>query len=92
VDLDSSSPCDCELTANLYFNGANKPAGLRGAKDLFANPKYLNIDIKHPSSVNLRVAATSPARGSGVDTIGSAIDFSGRARPETGWDRGAYQR
>jgi hypothetical protein len=92
VDLDSSSPCDCELTANLYFNGANRPAGLRGAKDLFADPKYLNIDIKHPSSVNLRVAATSPARGSGVDTIGSAIDFSGKARPETGWDRGAYQK
>jgi hypothetical protein len=92
VDLNPRSPCDCELTANIYFNGANKPDGLKGAKAIFADPKYLSIDIKHPSSVDLRVAANSPALGSGVDMIGSAIDFSGKARPQVGWDRGAYQK
>jgi hypothetical protein len=92
VDLNPNSPCDCELAANLYFNGANKPDGLKGAKALFADPKYLNIDTKHPSSVDLRIAQKSPAVGSGVGTIGSAVDFTGKARPQAGWDRGAYQK
>ncbi len=93
VDLNPHSPCDCELTANLYFNGANKPDGLKGAKDLFADPKYLNIDIKHPSTVDLRLAANSPALGSGVETIGSALAFAGNSRLQSkGWDRGAYQK
>jgi len=92
VDLDASAPCDCELTANIYFNGANRPNGLRGAKDLFADPKYRNIDMNHPSLVDLRVAGNSPALGSGMETIGSAIDFTGKARPLSGWDRGAFQQ
>ncbi len=93
VDLNPHSPCDCELTANLYFNGANKPEGLKGAKDLFADPKYLNVDIKHPSAVDLRLAENSPARGSGVETIGSALAFAGNSRLQSkGWDRGAYQK
>lgn len=93
VDMNPQSPCDCELTANVYFNGLNKPDGMKGAKDLFADPKYLNIDIKHPSTVDLRLAANSPALGSGVETIGSALAFTGNARLQSkGWDRGAYQK
>jgi hypothetical protein len=92
VDLNPHSPCDCELTANLYFNGANKPDGLKGARDLFVDPKYVNTDMKHPSMVDLRVAAKSPALGSGIGTVGSSIDFTGKARPQSGWDRGAYQQ
>ncbi len=91
VDLNAQSPCDCELAANLYFHGANKPDGLKGAGDLFADPKYLNTDVKHPSTVDLRVAAGSPALGSGIVTVGSAIDLTGKARPQSAWDRGAYQ-
>jgi hypothetical protein len=90
--VDLNSPCDCELTANLYFNGTNKPDGLKGAKGLFADPKYLNVDVTHPLSVDLRVAVSSPALGSGLETIGSAVDFAGKARPRSGWDRGAYQK
>jgi hypothetical protein len=93
VDLNPHSPCDCELTANLYFNGVNKPDGLKGAKDLIADPKYLNINIKHPFTVDLRLAASSPALGSGVETIGSALAFTGNPRSQSkGWDRGAYQK
>ncbi len=92
VDLNADSPCDCELNANLYFNGANKPDGLKGAKDLIADPKYLDIDVHHPATVDLRVAAKSPALGSGVATVGGAVDFTGKARPQSDWDRGAYQQ
>jgi len=92
VDLNPNSPCDCELTANVYFNGANKPDGLKGAKALFTDPRYLKIDMERPLMVDLRIAANSPAVGSGVQTIGSALDFTGKARPENGWDRGAYQQ
>jgi hypothetical protein len=92
VDLNPDSPCDCELTANLYFNGNNKPDGLKGAKGLFADPKYLNIDVAQPLTVDLKVAVDSPALGSGLETVGSALDFAGKARPRSGWDRGAYQK
>jgi hypothetical protein len=91
VGQDAGRPCDCELTANLYFNGKNKPDGLKGAKDLFADPKYLNIDVTHSFKVDLKVSTDSPALGSGVVTIGGGVDFSGKARPQSGWDRGAYQ-
>jgi parallel beta-helix repeat protein len=92
VDLNPNSPCDCELSGNLYFNGANKPAGLKGARDMAADPRNLNIDVNHPFTVDLRVAANSPALGSGVETVGSATDFTGKARPRDSWDRGAYQQ
>jgi hypothetical protein len=92
VDLNANQPCDCELTANLYFNGVNKPDGLKGARDLFADPRYRNIDTTHPLTVDLRVAAKSPALGTGAETIGSANDFTGKARPRSDWDRGAYQQ
>ena len=76
----------------MYFNGANKPDGLKGAKALFTDPRYLNIDMERPLMVDLRIAANNPAVGSGVQTIGSALDFTGKARPENGWDRGASQQ
>ncbi len=92
VKIDTSQPCDCKLGSNLYYGGENLPAGLMGPGDMFADPQYRNVDVKNPWKVDLRVAAKSPAIGSGVAMIGSAIDFAGRARPQSGSDRGAYQK
>jgi hypothetical protein len=93
LDLNPHEPCQCVFWSNLYFGGENKPAGLMGPGDRFADPKYLNVDIGHPSTVNLKVGPDSPALHSGEPTIGSAVDFSGKARPlDSLWDRGAYQR
>jgi parallel beta-helix repeat protein len=92
VKIDTGQPCDCQLGSNLYYGGPNLPAGLMGPGDLFADPHYVNVDVKNAWKVDLHVSARSPALGSGIETIGSAIDFAGEARPQTRWDRGAYQR
>jgi hypothetical protein len=93
IDVDTGTqPCDCKLGSNIYFGGENKPALLMGPGDVFADPLYLNVDVNHPSTVDLRVAAKSPAIGSGVETIGGAPDFAGKPRVGSGWDRGAYQK
>lgn len=92
VDMDTKHPYDCEFAGNLYFNGTNKPDSIKGAKDLFADPKYLNVDTKHPSTVDLRLGKRSPALAVAVPAAGSALDFIGKARPQSGGDRGAYQQ
>jgi hypothetical protein len=93
LDLNPHEPCQCVFGSNLYFGGDNKPAGQMGPGDLFADPKYLNVDVGHPSMVNLKVGPASPALHSGEPTIGSSVDFDGKARPLNSlWDRGAYQR
>jgi parallel beta-helix repeat protein len=91
LDLNPHEPCHCVFESNLYFGGDNRPAKLMGPGDLFADPLYLNVDVKHPFTVDLKVGPGSPALGSGVETFGSPFDFDGEPRPKSsGWDRGAF--
>ncbi len=92
VYVDTGQPCDCKVGSNIYYGGDNKPAGLLGPGDVFADPEYLNVDVEHPWTVDLRVAPKSPALGSGIETYGSLRDFMGKPRPQSGIDRGAYQK
>jgi hypothetical protein len=91
LDLNPHEPCTCDFESNIYFGGENKPAKLMGPGDVFADPLYLNVDVTHPLTVNLKVGPGSRALGSGVETFGSVLDFAGKPRgTSSGWDRGAF--
>jgi hypothetical protein len=93
VDMNTNNPCDCTLESNIYFNGSNGPAGLKGPGDLIADPLYIHVDPANPMAVDLRVAKGSPAVNSGVEALKGDKDFTGKVRPiGENWDRGAYER
>ena len=91
VSLNASKPCDCTLSSNIYFNGANLPATLVGSKDVIADPLYINLDLSNPWQVDLRVAAGSPSIGAGY--CAGAMEISRTVQPRGArCDRAAYQQ
>ena len=84
---------DCSVDYNLYFGGPNvwNGFGANGPHDKVGDPLYLNSDLSKPESVNLKVAAGSPAIGAGSSLLAPATDIGGnkRAAPN-GMSMGAY--
>ena len=73
---------------NLYFNGI--PAK-KGAHDVIADPKFVNLSID-PTVADFHLKAVSPAINTGFNQIGAETDFDGIMRPQDGTvDKGAYE-
>jgi hypothetical protein len=92
ISVNVNKPCQCSFRSNIYYNGANKPADLKGTNDLTADPLYINPNAKDLASVDLSLSPSSPAASSGEKLMGRALDFTGKPRPDGGKiDRGACQ-
>jgi hypothetical protein len=82
------------LNYNLYFNGSNFGDVASGPNDLTADPLFTDPADSNRFNVQLSVAPTSPAVGSGTSYLAPATDFNGNPRPGSSgkFDRGAYQQ
>jgi len=94
VVANSSTLGSSGLDYNLYYGGSNALSGVSsGSHDLVADPLYVDPADATPANVNLKVAATSPAVGSGTANLAPATDINSNPRPGSkGIDRGAYQQ
>jgi hypothetical protein len=82
-----------DLDYNIYFGGSNYAGTISGPHDLTVDPLYVDPADSNRLTVNLAVAPTSPAVGSGTSNLAPTIDFLGNPRPgPQGYDRGAYQQ
>jgi hypothetical protein len=73
---------------NIYYNGT---VGFSGANDKTLNPMLVNPSI-NPLVANFALTAGSPAIDAGTQTIFSAKDKNGVARPKgAGVDCGAFE-
>jgi Right handed beta helix region len=73
---------------NIYFNGT---VAFQGTNDKVLNPLFVNASID-PAVANFNLSAGSPAIDGGTQSIFSAKDIKGVARPKgTGVDCGAYE-
>jgi hypothetical protein len=73
---------------NLYYNGT---VGKMGTNDLVSDPQFVNLSLNLIDG-DFRLKKGSPAIDSGTNTMKSAKDLDGRARPIGAViDRGAYE-
>ena len=93
VSVNPGTTSSIVLNYNLYFGGTNTGDVPNGAKDLVAEPLYVDPVDSNPLDVLLSVSSSSPAVGSGTSYLAPATDFAGNPRPGSkGFDRGAYQQ
>ncbi len=92
--LTQSTACgDCSIDYNVYYGGTNawNTGNSNGAHDKAVDPLYVNADVSHPASVNLKLGASSPVLGAASSRLAPSTDILGNPRPgPSGYTPGAY--